>query len=117
MPHPTFPNKPTYPQHSPTYKPTSIPTYLDHSIQSKNTVGGTGQRVENKNNCETGGNAFSIDSKAFTLVFDGGRVDPYNIKERRGRLEDLCGLALKGLRWLLEVFVSSETQTKVRRFF
>ncbi len=47
---------------------------------------------------------FCIDSKAFILVFDGGRVDPYNIKERRGQFRGSLWVGLEGLRWLLEVF-------------
>jgi hypothetical protein len=53
----------------------------------------------------SGGNAFCIDSKAFTLLFDGGRADPYNIKEHRGRFRGSLWVGLSGLRWILDVFV------------
>ena len=63
-----------------------------------------GQRADNRGRFKAGGNVFCIDSKAFTLVFYGGRVDPYNIKERRGQFRDSLWVSLKGLRWLLKVF-------------
>lgn len=64
-----------------------------------------GQRVENSGRSKAGGSAFSIDSKAFTLVFYGGRVDPYNIKERRGRFRGSLWVGHEGLRWMLDVFI------------
>jgi hypothetical protein len=54
---------------------------------------------------ETGGNVFCIDSKAFKLNFDGGRMDPYNITERKGRYRGSLWVSNLGLRWLLDVFV------------
>ena len=57
---------------------------LTSNIPPKTRDGGMGQRADNRGKFEAGGNMFCIDSKAFTLAFDGGRVDPYNIKERRG---------------------------------
>jgi hypothetical protein len=35
------------------------------------------------------------------LGFDGGRVDPYHISEKRGRFKGSLWLGLKGLRWAL----------------
>jgi hypothetical protein len=75
-------------------------------------VGRIGQRVVSRDKGETGGNAFSIDSKAFTLVFDGGRTDPYNIKERRGRFRGSLWVGLEGLRWLLDVFSKIRSQSQ-----
>ena len=74
--------------------------------------GGAGQRVENRGKFETGGNVFSIDAKAFTLVFDGGRLDPYNIKERRGHFRRSLWVGLEGLRWLLDVFIMLQNPNK-----
>ena len=37
----------------------------------------------------------------FTLGFDGGRVDPYHIMERRGRFKGSLWLGIKGLCWAL----------------
>jgi hypothetical protein len=54
---------------------------------------------------EEGGNIFIIDSKTFTLGFDGGRVDPYHIMERRGRFCGSMWLDLGGLRWLVNVIL------------
>ncbi len=48
---------------------------------------------------EGSGNIFIIDSKTFTLGFDGGRADPYHIMERRGRIRGSLWLGLGGLRW------------------
>ena len=44
-----------------------------------------------------GGNAFSIDSKAFTLGFEGGRKDPYHIMESKGRFCGSLWIGLGGL--------------------
>jgi hypothetical protein len=66
----------------------------------------------------SGGNAFSIDSKAFTLGFDGGRMDPYHIMERRGRFRGSLWVALGGLRWLLDMLAKLHNQTqKLEGFF
>jgi hypothetical protein len=46
---------------------------------------------------------FRLDAKTFFLDFDGGRVDPYNIKECRGRFQGSIWVGLGGLKWLLEV--------------
>ncbi len=45
--------------------------------------------------------AFRIDAKVFLLGFDGGRAEPYNIMERRGRLRGSLWVGLCGLQWLL----------------
>ena len=54
---------------------------------------------------EGSGNIFIIDSKTFTLGFDGGRADPYHIMERRGRIRGSLWLGLGGLRWLVNVIL------------
>ena len=46
---------------------------------------------------EVRGNSFRIDSKIFSLGFDGGRVDSYHILERRGKFMGLIWLGIKGL--------------------
>ena len=66
----------------------------------------------------SGGNAFSIDSKAFTLGFDGGRMDPYHIMERRGRFHGSLWVGLGGLCWLLDMLAKLYNQTqKLEGFF
>uniref|UniRef100_A0A2N9HG92 Endonuclease/exonuclease/phosphatase domain-containing protein n=1 Tax=Fagus sylvatica TaxID=28930 RepID=A0A2N9HG92_FAGSY len=44
---------------------------------------------------------FRIDAKTFTLEFEGGRTDPYHIKERRNRYRGSLWIGLRGLKWLL----------------
>ena len=46
-----------------------------------------------------GGNlsSFCIDSKAFYLAFDGGRVDSYSINERRGKFHGSVRVGWSGL--------------------
>ena len=70
------------------------------------------QGVENRGGVENGGNAFSIDSKVFKLAFDGGRVDPYNITERRVRFRGSLWLSIEGLRWMLDIFIKLQNRTK-----
>ena len=48
--------------------------------------------------------SFLIDAKFFTLVFDGGRKDPYHIIEHRGNFLGSIWVSVKGLRWLIEVW-------------
>ncbi|GMY20918.1 kinesin-like protein kin-4c, partial [Fagus crenata] len=55
------------------------------------------------------GNEFCIDSKVFKLAFDGGRVDPYHIMECRGRFRGSLWIGIKGLRWILDIFVKIRT--------
>ena len=54
-------------------------------LQTRNPVGGAIQTTVHGGVNKNVGNVLSIDSKVFTLVFDGGRTDPYNILEHRGR--------------------------------
>uniref|UniRef100_A0A2N9F7C8 Reverse transcriptase domain-containing protein n=1 Tax=Fagus sylvatica TaxID=28930 RepID=A0A2N9F7C8_FAGSY len=44
---------------------------------------------------------FRIDSKLFTLGFDGGRADPYHIMENKGPIQGSIWLGRKGLHWAL----------------
>ena len=44
---------------------------------------------------------FRIDSKLFTLGFDGGRADSYHIMETKGRFQGSVWLGIKGLQWTL----------------
>uniref|UniRef100_A0A2N9GJ10 Reverse transcriptase zinc-binding domain-containing protein n=1 Tax=Fagus sylvatica TaxID=28930 RepID=A0A2N9GJ10_FAGSY len=46
---------------------------------------------------------FRIDAKHFTLGFDGGRVDPYQIIETRGKFRGSLWLGIDGLHWVLGV--------------
>jgi hypothetical protein len=68
-------------------------------------VGGALIREIRKVQPEGSGNIFIIDSKTFTLGFDGGRTDPYHIMERRGRFRGSLWLGLGGLRWLVNVLL------------
>jgi hypothetical protein len=47
--------------------------------------------------------SFRIDAKQFTLAFDGGRVDPYQIIETRGKFRGSLWLSGEGLHWILEL--------------
>ena len=58
---------------------------MTQPLQTRNPIGGAIQTTVHGGVNMNVGNVLSIDSKVFTLVFDGGRMDPYNILERRGR--------------------------------
>jgi hypothetical protein len=64
---------------------------------------------ENRGGVVSIGNEFCIDSKVFKLAFDGGRVDPYHIMERRNRFRGSLWIGITGLRWLLDIFVKIRT--------
>nr|POF06265.1 hypothetical protein CFP56_75259 [Quercus suber] len=51
----------------------------------------------------TNGNSasFRIDSKAFSLAFEGGRTDSYSINERRGKFHGSIRVGRLGLDWLI----------------
>jgi hypothetical protein len=51
---------------------------------------------------EVRGPSFRIDSKLFSLGFDGGRFDPYHVMERRGNFQGSLWLGIRGLRWTLD---------------
>ena len=50
---------------------------------------------------EVRGNSFRIDSKKFSLGFDGGRVDSYHIMETKTKFQGSMWLGKRGLRWML----------------
>ena len=54
-----------------------------------------------------GGNlsSFCIDSKAFYLAFNGGRVDSYSINERRGKFHGSVWVGWSGLEWIIACLV------------
>jgi hypothetical protein len=81
------------------------PSHPIQNITKPHLVNGTRNVAQHRGDEASGGNAFCIDSKAFTLTFDGGRADPYNIKERRGRYRGSLWVGLSELRWILDVFV------------
>uniref|UniRef100_A0A2N9HPF7 Endonuclease/exonuclease/phosphatase domain-containing protein n=1 Tax=Fagus sylvatica TaxID=28930 RepID=A0A2N9HPF7_FAGSY len=93
-PQPTLPQNPPYRS-----VPTKTQTHTPNTNQPIHTYS------HSRSDKETGGNVFCIDSKAFKLNFDGGRMDPYNITERRGRYRGSIWVSNLGLRWLLDVFV------------
>ncbi len=42
-----------------------------------------------------------INSKTFSLDFDGGQVDPYHVQDRKGRFKGSQWVRLSELRWLI----------------
>jgi hypothetical protein len=60
---------------------------------------------------------FQMGAKTFTLVFDGGRVAPYLIRERRGRFKGSLWLNLIGLKWLLGVIEQVRLKDDKKGFF
>ena len=60
---------------------------------------------------------FQLGAKTFTLLFDGGRVAPYLIKERRGRFQGSLWLNLNGLKWLLGVIEQVRLKKDKKGFF
>jgi hypothetical protein len=60
---------------------------------------------------------FRLGAKTFTLLFDGGRVAPYLIKERRGRFQGSLWLNLSGLKWLLGVIEQVRLKDDKKGFF
>uniref|UniRef100_A0A2N9IM54 non-specific serine/threonine protein kinase n=1 Tax=Fagus sylvatica TaxID=28930 RepID=A0A2N9IM54_FAGSY len=60
---------------------------------------------------------FRLGAKSFTLLFDGGRVSPYLIKERRGRFQGSLWLNLIGLKWLLGVIEQVRLKEDKKGFF
>uniref|UniRef100_A0A2N9J4B7 Reverse transcriptase domain-containing protein n=1 Tax=Fagus sylvatica TaxID=28930 RepID=A0A2N9J4B7_FAGSY len=48
--------------------------------------------------------SFRIDAKYFTMLFDGGRNDPYHIIERRGHFHGSIWISANGLHWLTGVW-------------
>jgi hypothetical protein len=88
---------------------------LNHNFNFKKPYlpeGCTQQRVACTSQPVGGGNAFSIDSKAFTLGFDGGRMDPYHIMERRGCSHGSLWDGIGGLRWMLDVLIKLRNPTQ-----
>jgi hypothetical protein len=64
------------------------------------------------------GSDFCIDSKVLKLAFDGGRVDPYHIMERRGRYRGSLWIGITGLRWMLDIFTKLRNPNqKLEGFF
>uniref|UniRef100_A0A2N9IJZ1 Reverse transcriptase domain-containing protein n=1 Tax=Fagus sylvatica TaxID=28930 RepID=A0A2N9IJZ1_FAGSY len=129
-PHPTFfpASQPPIPYsqiiqtpyiaHIPQYQPIPLPYNTDPPKPPKSTTILSTHAPEHKENRETGGNTFCIDSKAFKLTFDGGRTDPYNISERRGQYRGSLWVGLTGLRWLLDVFAKLRAKNQsIEGFF
>ncbi|KAL0002319.1 hypothetical protein SO802_016100 [Lithocarpus litseifolius] len=48
---------------------------------------------------------FRIDTKAFSLAFDGGRMDSYSIFEKRGRYHGSIRVGRSGLDWIIACLV------------
>uniref|UniRef100_A0A2N9IM18 Reverse transcriptase domain-containing protein n=1 Tax=Fagus sylvatica TaxID=28930 RepID=A0A2N9IM18_FAGSY len=60
---------------------------------------------------------FRLGAKTFSLLFDGGRVAPYLIKERRGRFQGSLWLNMIGLKWLLGVIEQVRLKDDKKGFF
>uniref|UniRef100_A0A2N9H3D8 Reverse transcriptase domain-containing protein n=1 Tax=Fagus sylvatica TaxID=28930 RepID=A0A2N9H3D8_FAGSY len=73
--------------------------------------------VENRGGAMPIGYEFCIDSKMFKLAFDGGRVDPYHIMERRGRFRGSLWVGITGLRWILDIFAKIRTTNQTLEGF
>jgi hypothetical protein len=73
--------------------------------------GGAASRVIRKVSREGGIDTFLIDSKKFTLGFNGGHRDPYHIMERQGRFRGSLWVGLGGLCWLLDLIAKVRNST------
>ena len=60
---------------------------------------------------------FRLGAKTFILLFDGGQVAPYLIKERRGRFQGSLCLNMIGLKWLLGVIKQVRLKDDKKGFF
>jgi hypothetical protein len=96
------------------------PTYSQSLQNLQNLKPITQTKPTHPKSSEVRGNSFRIDSKIFSLGFDGGRVDSYHLMERKGRFQGSIWLGIKGLRWALgemgKLKTISATQTSVFQF-
>lgn len=95
----------TTPVDWPATQSTTVPPLLPLSSQTK-----TGTKLIPSHKATTKrvfhgkrSSIFRLGAKTFTLSFDGGRVAPYQIKERRGRFHGSLWLGMPGLKRLLDV--------------
>ena len=58
-------------------------------------------KPQHSHSLEVCGPTFRIDSKLFSLGFDGGRFNPYHVMERQGKFQGSLWLGIRGLRWAL----------------
>ena len=106
VPQPPLPAIPipkvSYPQHlshpstlqpkpTPHVNPTQPPKPLSSQPKPKSQSG----------ELERSSAVFQIDSKAFSLAIDGGRIDSYAIHECRGKFRDSIRVGLLGLDWII----------------
>ena len=56
-------------------------------------------------------------TKIFTLSFAGGRVAPYQIKERKGKFHGSLWLNMVGLKWLLDAIEQVKVKADKSGFF
>ncbi|KAK9997579.1 hypothetical protein SO802_022265 [Lithocarpus litseifolius] len=90
---PTQPSIPPLNLNPPKLQPS--PTSTIHSSQTKPSPS-LGEREKS---------FFRIDSKAFFLSFDGGRMDSYSIIEKRGRYHGSIRVGRLGLDWIIACLV------------
>ena len=63
-------------------------------------------------------NFFRIDSKNFSLVFDGGRFDSFSITERRGQFHGSIRMGRLGLDWIIACLTeSSHWDFRKKKFY
>ncbi|KAF3946308.1 hypothetical protein CMV_027413, partial [Castanea mollissima] len=97
--------KTSYPQHlshpstlqpkpTPHVNPTQPPKPLSSQPKPKSQSG----------ELERSSAFFRIDSKAFSLAFDGGRIDSYAIHERQGQFHGSIRVGRLGLDWIIACF-------------
>ncbi len=58
-----------------------------------------------------------VGAKNFSLTFEGGHVDPYHIKEKRGRFIGSLWLGKDGLEWVIKTWGLLSQSTDLKGFF
>ena len=82
-------------------KPQDPPTLYIKPTPNLNPPPQIKPKHHHRKTLEVQGKPFRIDSKLFTLGFDGGRADPYHIMESKGRFQGSIWLGIKGLHWTI----------------
>ena len=82
-------------------KPQDRPTLYIKPTPNLNPPPQIKPKHHHRKTLEVRGKPFRIDSKLFTLGFDGGRADPYHIMESKGHFQGSIWLGIKGLHWTI----------------